>query len=159
MLAAKARDGPRRGFDASRKTSRRVDVVQVRGLDHFVLRVRDLDVALSFYRDILGLPILFLDDFRKGRRPFVSARVGDQLIDLVPDPTYDPEEGLRKGGYLHCCVEVEDRLDELIPKLRAEGVNMVEEQPVERMGARGIGRSIYVTDADGYVVELKECAR
>lgn len=134
-------------------------MVQVRGLDHFVLRVRDLDVSLCFYRDILGLPISFLEEFRQGRRPFVSARVGEQLIDLVPDPTYDPEEGARGGGYLHCCLEVADGLVELIPKLRQAGVNVIEDQPVERMGARGMGLSIYVTDPDGYVVELKEGAR
>ena len=133
-------------------------MVRVRGLDHFVLRVRDLEASLGFYRDILGLPILFLEEYRNGRRPFVSARVGEQLIDLVPDPTYDAEEGLRKGGYLHCCVEVEDRLAELVPRLTRDGVKVIEDEPVARMGARGMGLSIYVTDPDGYVVELKEVA-
>ncbi len=133
-------------------------MLTVSGLDHFVLRVRDLDAALHFYRDVLGLPIEFLDEYRAGTRPFVSARVGQQLIDLVPDPTYDPDAGRATGGFLHCCVEVDGRLSEIVPWLKARGVTLIEEQPVPRMGARGMGMSIYVSDPDGYVVELKERA-
>ena len=127
-------------------------------LDHFVLRVRNLDAALRFYRDVLGLQIQSLDEYRAGTRPFVSARVGQQLIDLVPDPTYNPDEGCAKGGFLHCCVEVDGRLSEIVPWLKARGVTVIEEQAVPRLGARGMGLSIYVSDPDGYVVELKERA-
>jgi catechol 2,3-dioxygenase-like lactoylglutathione lyase family enzyme len=77
--------------------------LRVVGLDHFVLRVRDLDKSLGFYRDVLGLPIEFLDEYRAGTRPFVSARVGGQLIDLVPDPNYNPEAGFLAGGF---CISV-----------------------------------------------------
>jgi glyoxylase I family protein len=133
-------------------------MITVTGLDHFVLRVRDLDAALRFYRDVLGLRIEFLDEYRAGTRPFVSARVGQQLIDLVPDPAYNPDEGRATGGFLHCCVEVDGTLSEIVPWLKARGVTVIEEQPVPRMGARGIGLSIYVSDPDGYVVELKEGA-
>lgn len=133
-------------------------MITVINLDHFVLRVRDLDASLRFYRDVLALQIECLDEYRAGTRPFVSARVGQQLIDLVPDPTYDPDEGRAKGGFLHCCVEVEGKLSEIIPWLKERGVTVIEEQPVPRLGARGVGLSIYVSDPDGYVVELKERA-
>jgi len=136
----------------------RTSMITVTGLDHFVLRVRDLEASLAFYRDILGLRIEFLEDYHAGRRPFVSARVGAQLIDLVPDPTYDPTTGSAHGGFLHCCVEIEPRLTDIIPWLKARGVSVIEDQPVPRMGARGMGLSTYVTDPDGYVVELKERA-
>lgn len=131
-------------------------MIHVRSLDHFVLRVRDLDRALGFYRDVLGLPILFLDEYRAGARPFVSARVGHSLIDLVPDSTYDPSAGLAAGGYLHCCVEIEERLSDVVPWLKSVGIELVDDQPVPRMGATGVGLSIYVRDPDGYIVELKE---
>ena len=133
-------------------------MITVTGLDHFVLRVRDLDAALGFYRDVLGLRIEFLDEYRSGQRPFVSARAGDQLIDLVPDATYDPEAGRLTGGFVHFCVEVEPQLSRIIPWLKERGVDVIQEQPVARMGARGMGLSIYVADPDGYVVELKERA-
>lgn len=133
-------------------------MITVTALDHFVLRVRNLDASLAFYRDLLGLKIEFLDEYRAGQRPFVSARIGDQLLDLVPDPTYDPTAGGTHGGFLHCCLEVEPQLAHIIPYLKEHGVTVLEEQPMRRMGARGMGLAIYVSDPDGYVVELKERA-
>ncbi len=131
-------------------------MIKVRSLDHFVLRVRDLDASLAFYRDLLGLEILFLKEYKANERPFVSARVGEQLLDLVPDTTYDPDTGRMAGGYMHCCVEVENQLADLVPYLKEHGIALIDDQPVPRMGARGVGLSIYVLDPDGYVVELKE---
>lgn len=126
--------------------------VRVTGLDHFVLRVRDLDASIGFYRDLLGLPIEMLEEYRAGTRPFVSARVGGQLIDLVPDPTYDGT----LGGLLHFCVRVDGPIDAVLPRCRAAGVSVVEDEPVIRLGATGYGPSVYVRDPDGYVVEIKE---
>jgi catechol 2,3-dioxygenase-like lactoylglutathione lyase family enzyme len=131
--------------------------LSVTGLDHFVLRVRDLDRSIGFYRDMLGLPIECLEEYRAGTRPFVSARVGGQLIDLVPDSTYDPEAGLRSGGFMHLCVRVAGGLErDVLPRVRAAGVDVVEDAPMIRLGATGYGPSIYVRDPDGYIVELKE---
>lgn len=128
-------------------------MVRVIDLDHFVLRVRDLERSIAFYRDVLGLPIEMLDEYRAGTRPFVSARVGGQLIDLVPDPTYDGA----LGGLLHFCVRVADGLvEDVVPRVRAAGVEVIEDAPMIRLGATGYGQSIYVRDPDGYVVELKE---
>jgi catechol 2,3-dioxygenase-like lactoylglutathione lyase family enzyme len=129
----------------------------VTALDHFVLRVHDLDRSIAFYRDVLGLPIECLDEYRAGIRPFVSARVGVQLIDLVPDSTYDAEAGLRSGGLVHFCLRVAGRLErDVLPRVRARGVEVIEDAPMTRLGATGYGASIYVRDPDGYVVELKE---
>jgi catechol 2,3-dioxygenase-like lactoylglutathione lyase family enzyme len=127
--------------------------VRVIDLDHFVLRVRDLDASIAFYRDVLGLSIEMLDEFRAGTRPFVSARIGGRLVDLVPDPTYDGEV----RGLLHFCVRVAGTLaDDVLPRVRTAGVPVIEDAPMVRLGATGYGRSIYVRDPDGYVVELKE---
>jgi catechol 2,3-dioxygenase-like lactoylglutathione lyase family enzyme len=125
-------------------------------LDHFVLRVRNLEESLAFYRDVLGLPVEFLDEYRAGTRPFVSVRVGGQLVDLVPDPNYDPQAAFQSTGFLHLCVRVDGRLNDFIPHLRDRGVELIEETPVPRMGATGQGLSIYVRDPDQYIVELKE---
>lgn len=131
-------------------------MIHVTGIDHFVLRIRDLERSLAFYRDVLGLPIEFLDEYRAGTRPFVSVRIGGQLLDLVPDPTYD---AVQPGGYLHGCLEVDDRLDDIVPWLCEHGVEVLEDQPMVRMGARGMGPAIYIRDPDGYIVELKERLR
>lgn len=132
-------------------------MIRVVAIDHFVLRVRDLERAVAFYRDVLGVRIECLEEFRAGTRPFVSARVGEQLIDLVPDPSFDAQEAGR-GGLLHFCLEVEGRLSDIVPELKRHGIEVIEEAPVARLGARGMGLAIYVRDPDGYVVELKEAS-
>ncbi len=128
--------------------------IRVRSLDHFVLRVRDLDVSLRFYRDVLGLTAENEADYRQGIRPFVSLRLGDQLLDLVPDPTYDPATSA--GGFLHFCVTIDGSLRPVVARLRELGVPLLHDEPVMRGGARGEGLSIYAQDPDGYMVELKE---
>jgi catechol 2,3-dioxygenase-like lactoylglutathione lyase family enzyme len=129
-------------------------MIRIRSLDHFVLRVRDLDASLRFYRDLLGIAVEQEEAYRQGTRPFVSLRIGDQLLDLVPDSTYDPASG--GGGFLHFCLATDTDFTALIGALRDASVPLLHDEPVPRGGARGEGLSIYVQDPDGYVVELKE---
>jgi catechol 2,3-dioxygenase-like lactoylglutathione lyase family enzyme len=132
-------------------------MMRITALDHFVLRVRDLDRSVAFYRDTLRLPILFLEEYGRGERPFVSARIGDQLLDLIPDPTYDPGEGTVKGGFVHFCARFDGlEFEALVRELEARGVDVLNPEPAPRMGAAGISRSIYVRDPDSYIIELKE---
>ena len=123
-------------------------------LDHVVLRVRDLETSLAFYRDRLGLAIEGLDAWRAGKKPFVSARIGDALIDLVPDPTFQPEHA-SAGGLVHFCMTVAD-FAVVLEELRAARVPFLHDAPVPRGGARGVGLSVYELDPDGYTVEIKE---
>ena len=127
---------------------------RVRAFDHLVLRVGDLDRSLAFYHGLLGIAVEGLDEHRDGARPFVSLRIGDSLLDLVPDDAYDPA-GATNGGFLHFCVTLSD-LDGAVEELRAAGVRFLHDEAVPRGGARGIGRSIYAEDPDGYILELKE---
>lgn len=130
-------------------------MIHVRALDHFVLRVRDLDTSLRFYRGLLGLAVEGLEEHSRGERPFVSVRIGEQLLDLVPDPTYDPSFA-SAGGFLHFCVTTEGNFADVLQALRQARVPVLQENPVPRRGALGTGLSIYVQDPDGYVVEVKE---
>lgn len=129
-------------------------MMAVRAIDHLVLRVRDVERSLAFYRDLLGLTVEGLEALRSGEKPFASVRIGDSLLDLVPDPAYEPAEA-RAGGLLHFCVTLDD-LRHTVERLRAAGVSFLHDEPVARGGARGIGPSIYAEDPDGHVIELKE---
>jgi catechol 2,3-dioxygenase-like lactoylglutathione lyase family enzyme len=129
-------------------------MIRVRSLDHLVLRVRDLDASLRFYRDLLGLAVEQEEAYRRGTRPFVSVRIGDQLLDLVPDPTYDPASA--PGGFLHFCITTDTDFARVVGTLKEAGVPLLHDEPVARGGARGDGLSIYAQDPDGYMVELKE---
>src|SRR5262249_10883029 len=123
-------------------------MASVRSLDHLVLRVRDLDRSLAFYRDLLGLAVEGLEAFRRGERPFVSLRIGESLLDLVPDESYEPAVA---SGFVHFCLTLDD-LGGALRVLRDAGVRFLHEQPTARGGARGIGPSIYAQDPDEYVV-------
>ena len=128
-------------------------MIPIIGLDHVVLRVRDLDAMLDFYRDTLGCPVERTLDIG-----LVQLRAGSSLIDLVP---VDSELGRAGGGppggprnMDHFCVQVEPFDEDAIRETLARGGYSA--GPVEsRYGARGDGPSIYVDDPEGNVVELK----
>ena len=128
--------------------------IPIAGLDHVVLRVRDLEAMLAFYRDTLGCAVE-----RELDAGLVQLRAGASLIDLVP---VESELGRKGGGppgegarnMDHFCVQVEP-FDEAAIRtaLARRGYRA---GPVEaRYGARGDGPSIYVDDPEGNTVELK----
>ncbi len=129
--------------------------MRVLGLDHVVLRVRELDASLAFYRDALGCAI----ERRSDALGLVQLRAGAALIDLVP-----VESPLGKAGggppapngknVDHICLRIEPfEASELAAHLRAHGIEPGD--VAERYGADGNGPSMYVRDPDGNVVELK----
>lgn len=120
--------------------------MRITGLDHVVLHVADAESALAWYRDVLGLEGLRVDEWRRGEVPFVSVRVdAATIIDLL-------EGGAPDGALDHLALVVEDvDLDELA----ASGTVDVVEGPASRWGACGTGRSLYVRDPDGHVIELR----
>jgi glyoxylase I family protein len=125
------------------------------GLDHLVLRIVDLDAMLGFYVGVLGCRI----ERRQDEIGLVQLRAGQSLIDLV---TVDSKLG-RMGGAApgpegrnmdHFCLGVEAFDDEAIrAHLAAHGVAAGDTQ--SRNGAQGEGPSIYLSDPEGNVVELK----
>jgi catechol 2,3-dioxygenase-like lactoylglutathione lyase family enzyme len=130
-------------------------MISIREIDHIVLRVVDLERMLAFYCGALGCPV----EKRQDEIGLVQLRAGSSLIDLVP---LDGQLG-RMGGAApgkegrnmdHFCLRVEPFDAEAIHAHLA--VHGVEAGAVEsRYGAEGEGPSIYVTDPEGNVVELK----
>ena len=127
----------------------------VREIDHVVLRIRDLERALAFYGGVLGCAV----EKRQEKIGLIQLRAGRSLIDLVPlDGKLGRAGGAGPGAegrnVDHICLRVEPFDGEaILSHLRAHGLDP---GPVEsRYGAEGEGPSIYVTDPDGNVVELK----
>jgi catechol 2,3-dioxygenase-like lactoylglutathione lyase family enzyme len=131
-----------------------MDVVDI---DHVAIRVTDLDRALAFYHDLLGLPIRDRERFDAGEVPYVAVAAGGRHLHLVPTDADD----IAVGGE-HVCLlvrsdEVDSRneLDELLARLRENGVEVEAGEPHERYGAYGNAWAAYVRDPDGRRVELK----
>lgn len=125
---------------------------KVAELDHVVLRCRDQARALDFYTRVLGLA----EERRLEQIGLIQLRAGASMLDLVPAAARD-EEGRNVD---HFCLGVEtDDLAETARYLRAQGVEVMQDEPQTRYGARGLGPSIYVRDSEGNVVELKQMPR
>ena len=114
------------------------------GLDHVVLRVRDMPAMISFYEMVLGCRVE-----RTTRGGLVQMRAGRSLIDLLPGAS---SEG--RGVMDHFCLALET-FDE--PVLRAHlaghGVEILDSGV--NYGADGDGPFFYIHDLEGNDVELK----
>lgn len=121
-------------------------MLDVVGFDHLVLVCADVERTLAWYLDELGLEPVRVDEWRAGTAPFPSARVdATTIIDLVAGTPSD-------GRLDHLCLVVrETDLD----AVKASGRFDVVDGPATRYGAQGNGRSLYVRDPDGTVVELR----
>jgi glyoxylase I family protein len=130
-------------------------MIRIRDIDHLVLRVVDVEAMVAFYRDVLGCSI----ERRRDELGLVQLRAGRSMVDLVP---VDGKLG-RAGGAApgsegrnldHFCLRV-DPFDEPAIRRHLEEAGIAAGEAVPRYGAEGEGPSIYVTDPEGNVVELK----
>ncbi len=130
-------------------------MIQIREIDHLVLRVVNLEGMLHFYCGALGCTV----ERRQDKIGLIQLRAGRSIIDLVPvDGKLGKAGGAAPGrgarNLDHFCLRVEP-FDEADIRRHLEEFG-VEVGPVEmRYGAEGEGPSIYLTDPEGNVVELK----
>src|ERR1700749_2076516 len=127
----------------------------LRGLDHVVLRVRDLEASLRFYRDVLGCTLDKVQD----KIGLWQVRAGASLINLVPlDGGLGRMGGAgpaREGRNVdHFAIQIAP-FDEDAIRAHLAAHNVAITQSGIRYGAEGSGPSIYVEDPDGNTVELK----
>lgn len=130
--------------------------VEVTDLDHIAIRVSDIDAALEFYHDLLGLPIRDQEKFEADELPFVAVVAGGRHLHLFPT---DNEIDV---GNDHVCLllrcdstTTETAIEDFLDHLREAGVVVEEDEPRERLGAYGRDWAAYVRDPDNRIVELK----
>jgi len=120
---------------------------RIKGLDHVVLRVADMDKALSFYCGVLGCT----EERRVERLGLVQLRAGASMIDLVPAKGDAPAAD---GNMDHFAIRIEPYDEPAIRGyLEEKGVRLGDAG--RRYGAEGEGPSLYIFDPDGNTVELK----
>ncbi len=121
--------------------------ITIKGLDHVVLRVADLDRAIHFYCEVLGCT----EERRLESIGLVQLRAGASLIDLVLAEGAPEVAG---GNMDHFCLRIEPFDEAAIRShLATHGVEAGE--VARRYGAEGHGPSLYLQDPDGNTVELK----
>ena len=140
-------------------------------LHHTGLTVRDLDRSLGFYRDVLGMEVVFEQEKEGG---YLAAIVGypgahvrmahlafpgdahrlELFQYLSPEPRGEPGEP-RDVGITHVCLRVGE-LDALVERLEAAGAAFFSRPVLVDTGANAGGRGVYLRDPDGVVLELFE---
>jgi catechol 2,3-dioxygenase-like lactoylglutathione lyase family enzyme len=121
-------------------------MLNLRGIDHVVLRVTDIEVMRRFYCDILGAThVAYRPQFGMSH-----LRVGQAMIDLV-----EVKGPAGQGRNMdHLCLRVEPFDQQaVVAHLERHGVKVGDIR--NRFGAEGNGISIYITDPEGNTVELK----
>lgn len=119
-------------------------------LDHLVLTTTDEAACVRFYVDGLGMT---LESFGEGRKAF---RFGNQKINLhVKGREFEPKAHLPVPGALDMCFIASVPLDEVMARLAARGLEVIE-GPVLRTGATSRIRSVYLRDPDLNLIEISE---
>ena len=123
---------------------------------HIGIAVCDLATILPFYRDVLGMPAVPLDDADGARIAGLAA--GEALIELLepvqPGSPIDRYIEKRGPGIHHVCLSVDD-LDATLARCKAAGVRLIDEQP--RRGAEGKRIAfLHPSATAGVLIELSE---
>ena len=123
---------------------------------HVGIAVSALAQIVPFYRDVLGMPEVALDDADGAR--IAGFQAGESLVELLesdaPDSPIGKFVAKRGPGIHHICFAVDD-LDAALDRCRAAGVRLIDERP--RIGAEGKRIAfLHPSATGGVLVELSE---
>lgn len=119
-------------------------------LDHLVLTTRHEAACVHFYCEVLGMR---LETFGEGRKAFVF---GVQKINVhIAGHEFEPKALYPTPGSLDLCFIASTPLNNVIVHLASHGI-AIEAGPMQRTGAQGPIRSVYVRDPDQNLIEISE---
>jgi len=122
--------------------------MQIDHIDHLVLTVADIEKTVDFYSRMLGMQAVAFGEGRK------ALAFGNQKINLhQAGREFEPKAERPTPGSADLCFIVATPLDRVIAHLETQGVSIVE-GPVQRTGATGPIRSVYLRDPDQNLIEL-----
>jgi catechol 2,3-dioxygenase len=122
-------------------------MLKLLGIGHVVLKVRDLDRSLAFYRDLLGFEVvgelsnvmIFLSAGRENHHDLALLRVGEHAPSPIPNAI----------GLYHFAVQLADW-----PAVQAAHALLIERGLLKGAVDHGVSRSLYTVDPDGNEIEL-----
>jgi methylmalonyl-CoA/ethylmalonyl-CoA epimerase len=122
-------------------------------IDHTGIAVADLDQALGFYTDVLGLPLVHRETIEQQGVEAALLDVGDGHVELIAP--LGPETGVarfleRHGPGLHHLAYRVDDIEAALASLSAAGVRLIDEHP--RPGIRGSRVAFLHPSASGGVL-------
>jgi len=131
-------------------------------IDHIAIIVRDLEQALTFYRDVLGIAPREVKDVPSEQVRIAFLPMGGpngSQIELIQPVTEDSSLvsflEKRGEGLHHVCLQVAD-VDVALRDLKAQGAVVLDEQP--RLAAEGRAIFLHPRGTHGVLLELLEKA-
>lgn len=130
----------------------------IKKISHIAIVVPDLDDAMNFWVDTLGLPLLHVEHVRDQDVDVAFLPSGESEIELL-EPI-SPDSGVarfmakRGPGVHHICFEVDD-IEQMLARLKDAGVPLINEQPTIGTGGKKIA-FIHPKGTGGVLVELYE---
>lgn len=128
----------------------------VKRINHVAVVVDDMEKALFFWRDALGISLHGILDVPAEKSQVAFLPTGESEVELVR-PT-DDDSGLaryldkRGPGMHHICVEVDD-IEGMLAQLKAKNIRLINEEP--RLTADGKKYAfIHPESTCGVLVEL-----
>lgn len=130
-------------------------------LDHIGIAVANIEEALAFYRDALGLEVDAPEDVQSQHVRAHFIPTGESALELL-EPTAEDSPIARylkkRGPGLHHITLRVDDIRAALAQLKARGVRLIDEHP--RSGAQGsLVAFIHPASAHGVLVELKQVVK
>ena len=130
----------------------------IKKVDHIAIIVEDIDEALIFWRDALGLELHHVEAVPDQESVVAFLPVGEGDIELVKPTTENSGVARylkkRGPGIHHICLEVDD-IQATLARLRSRDVRLINETPVIGAGGKKIA-FIHPESTHGVLVELYE---
>jgi methylmalonyl-CoA/ethylmalonyl-CoA epimerase len=132
-------------------------MAKITRINHVAIAVNDIDGALSFWRDALGLAVDHEEDVPSQKAVVAFIPVGESEVELVQPTAQDTGVAKflaeRGGGMHHLCFEV-DNLDAMLENLKTKKVRLINETPLVLPGRKLV--FVHPRSTGGVLVELYE---
>lgn len=124
-------------------------------LDHVSILVTDVQASAAFYRDVLGLEVL-----RSSGEPVDGIWIGDRSSGDMLHLNQGPLDGLPPPKSNHFAFRTTE-FQTIVERFERTGVAFYDwPGSANTVGTHPLGfRQIYVTDPDGYWVEINDVAK
>ncbi len=130
----------------------------IKKIHHIAIVVPDINEALTFWQDALGLDLSHVEDVPAQETKVAFLPTGGSEVELV-EPTSDTSGmarymAKRGPGIHHICFEVEG-IEGILAQLKAKGVQLINEEPTIGAGGKKVA-FIHPKSTGGVLVELYE---
>jgi len=131
-------------------------MAEIKKINHVAVVVGDMDQALSFWRDALGMEIQELRDVPAENSQVAFMPLEGSEVELVMPTTIDSGIAAflskRGPGMHHICLEVDD-IEGMLAQLKEKNVQLINEEPRISKDGRKYA-FIHPKSASGVLVEL-----